>query len=127
MSSVRIPPVLRAEAGGQRSVDVEATTVRGAIEALVAQYPSLRDRLLADGDLPAFVNVFVDGDDVRLLSGLETPVAPSSTIVLLPAVAGGSGLTAPVRVSYPGWAVPVRIEKPKSFAYTLLIACAREA
>jgi molybdopterin converting factor small subunit len=76
--------------GGQRTVDVEATTVRDAIEALVGQYPNLRDRLLANGDLAAFVNVFVDGDDVRLLSGLETPVEPGSTIVLLPAVAGGA-------------------------------------
>ena len=90
MSTVRIPPVLRAEIGGRRSVDVEASTVGDALERLVVDFPSLRPRVLPDGALPAFVNVFVDGDDVRMLDGLETPVRPESTILLLPAVAGGA-------------------------------------
>ena len=90
MSTVRIPPVLRAEIGGGRSVDVEASTVGDALERLVVEFPSLRPRVLPDGALPAFVNVFVDGDDVRMRDGLETPVRPESTILLLPAVAGGA-------------------------------------
>lgn len=92
MPAIRIPPVLRPEAGGNRTVDVEATTVRQALHALVAEYPSLEPRVLEGDGVPSFLNVFVDGDDVRLLGGLETEVATGSTILLLPAVAGGSGL-----------------------------------
>jgi len=92
MAHVRIPPVLRDEAGGLRTVDVEAPTVQAALEQLVVRYPSLEGRVLADGGLPGFINVFVDGDDVRMLDGLETPVGPESTILLLPAVAGGGAL-----------------------------------
>jgi molybdopterin converting factor small subunit len=90
VSTVRIPPVLRPEIGGRRSVDVDASTVGDALERLVVDFPSLRGRVLPDGALPAFVNVFVDGDDVRMLDGLETPLRPESTILLLPAVAGGA-------------------------------------
>jgi molybdopterin synthase sulfur carrier subunit len=82
--------VLRPEIGGRRSVDVDASTVGDALERLVVDFPSLRPRVLPDGALAAFVNVFVDGDDVRMLDGLETPVRPESTILLLPAVAGGA-------------------------------------
>jgi len=89
VSTVRIPPVLRPEIGGRRSVDVDASTVRDALERLVGDFPSLGPRVLPDGTLPAFVNIFVDGDDVRMLDGLDTSVRPESTILLLPAVAGG--------------------------------------
>lgn len=89
MAQVRIPPVLRQEAGGNRLVDVVGDTVRGALDDLATNYPALRARIF-DGDaLPSFLNVFVDGEDVRLLSGLETKVAAETTILLLPAVAGG--------------------------------------
>jgi molybdopterin converting factor small subunit len=90
MPVLRIPPVLRPEAGGQRTVDVEATTVREALGALIAAHPSLETRVFASGEVPSFLNVFVDGDDIRLLGGLDAPVTPTSTILLLPAVAGGS-------------------------------------
>jgi molybdopterin converting factor small subunit len=89
MPQIRIPPVLRPEAEGQRTVDVEAATVRQALAGLVARYPSLEPRVLAGDGVPSFLNVFVDGDDVRLLGGLDTEVTPESTILLLPAVAGG--------------------------------------
>ena len=90
MPQVRIPPVLRSVAAGNRSVAVEATTVRGALQALVAQYPALESRVLEGDGVPSFLNVFVDGEDVRLLQGLDTEVSESSTVLLLPAVAGGS-------------------------------------
>lgn len=90
MPEIRIPPVLRSEAGGNRSLSVDAGTVREALAALVAQYPSLHGRVLEGDELPAFLNVFVDGEDVRLASGLATEVGAGSTILLLPAVAGGS-------------------------------------
>jgi molybdopterin converting factor small subunit len=90
MAEIRIPPVLRPDAGGQRLVDVEAGTVREALDTLVVQFPALRARVLEGDGVPSFLNVFVDGDDVRLLSGLDTTVTSTSKILLLPAVAGGS-------------------------------------
>ena len=92
MPQVRIPPVLRADAGGERAVDVEASTVRDALDALVAAHPGLEGRV-RDGDgVPTFLNVFVDGEDIRLLRGLDTEVRPDATVLLLPAVAGGGRL-----------------------------------
>jgi molybdopterin converting factor small subunit len=87
---IRIPPVLRGEAGGNRSLTVAAETVGEALAELVARYPSLRGRIVEGDGVPSFLNVFVDGEDVRLASGLATRVAPDSTILLLPAVAGGA-------------------------------------
>jgi molybdopterin synthase sulfur carrier subunit len=81
--------VLRPDAGGQRVVDVEAGTVREALDTLVAQFPALKARVLEGDGVPSFLNVFVDGSDVRLLSGLDTSVSAGSKILLLPAVAGG--------------------------------------
>ena len=89
MAQVRIPPVLRPEAGGQRSVEVAAATVRAALDGLVAAYPSLGPRVLADEGVPTFLNVFVDGEDIRLLDGLDTAISERTTVLLLPAVAGG--------------------------------------
>ena len=89
MTQIRIPPVLRPEAAGNRTVDVEAGTVREALDQLIATYPALESRVLEGDGVPSFLNVFVDGDDVRLLGGLDTEVAAGSTILLLPAVAGG--------------------------------------
>jgi sulfur-carrier protein len=89
MPEIRIPPVLRPEAGGQRVVDVDASTVREALDTLVARFPALKARVLEGDGVPSFLNVFVDGSDVRLLSGLDTSVSAGSKILLLPAVAGG--------------------------------------
>lgn len=89
MPEIRIPPVLRAEAAGHRTVAVEATTVRAALRELVAQHPALESRVLSGDGVPSFLNIFVDGEDVRLLDGLDTALAPASKVLLLPAVAGG--------------------------------------
>jgi molybdopterin converting factor small subunit len=91
LTLVRIPPVLRPEVGGRRDVTVEAGTVREALGKLVADYPSLEGRVLAGGEVPSFLNLFVDGEDVRLNRGLDTPLGPESSLLLLPAVAGGRG------------------------------------
>ena len=90
MAEIRIPPVLRPDVGGQRLVDVDAGTVREALDTLVLQFPALRTRVREGDGVPSFLNVFVDGDDVRLLGGLDTTVTSTSKILLLPAVAGGS-------------------------------------
>lgn len=90
MTAVRIPPVLRAQAGNQKQVQVTGATVGEVIDALIAQHPALRDQLLTgDGSLNRFVNVYVNGRDVRYEQELETPVAESDTVILLPAMAGG--------------------------------------
>jgi molybdopterin converting factor small subunit len=90
LATIRIPPILRPEAEGQRQIEAGGATVREVLESLVARYPSLRERILAGGELPQFLNVFIDGSDVRLLAGLDTPVSDASTVILLPAVAGGA-------------------------------------
>jgi molybdopterin converting factor small subunit len=89
MASIRIPPVLRPDAGNNRSVDAPGSTVREVLENLVTTYPSLGTRIFDDGELPQFLNVFVDGSDVRLFDGLDTPVTDATAVILLPAVAGG--------------------------------------
>jgi molybdopterin synthase sulfur carrier subunit len=89
MAQIRIPPVLRPDAAGNRTVDVDAATVREALTALVSLHPALESRLLEGDGVPSYLNIFVNGDDIRLLGGLDTAVVPESTILLLPAVAGG--------------------------------------
>jgi molybdopterin synthase sulfur carrier subunit len=91
MSVVRIPPVLRSEAGGAREVEAAGTTLREVIEDLSDQLPALGARIYGEDGLHTFVNVYVDGEDVRLRSGLETPVRSDTTVILLPAMAGGGG------------------------------------
>ena len=90
MSTVFIPAVLRANVGGVKSLEIEGASIRGVVDALVAQHPALKSQLLTDdGDLNRFVNVYVNGQDVRYLAGLDTPVAPADEVRLLPAMAGG--------------------------------------
>jgi sulfur-carrier protein len=90
MSTVFIPAVLRTNVGGVKSLEIPGDSIRGAVDALVEQHPSLGGQLLTeDGDLNRFVNVYVNGQDVRYLSGLDTPVAPTDEVRLLPAMAGG--------------------------------------
>jgi molybdopterin converting factor small subunit len=89
MSTVWIPQVLRAAVGGVKQVEVDGATVREVVRALIDRHPSLGGQLLTpDGDLNRFVNVFVDGQDVRYLQGLDTPVG-NGDVRILPAMAGG--------------------------------------
>ncbi len=89
MSVVRIPPTLRTDTGGERQVEAEGDDVRGVLEDLTARYPALASQLIEDGAVAAFVNVYLDGEDVRTLDGLDTEVNGKS-MILLPAMAGGS-------------------------------------
>jgi sulfur-carrier protein len=90
MSTVWIPQVLRASAGGNKQIELAGASVGEVVDALVAQYPSLRGQLLSDdGTLNRFVNVYVNGQDVRYLDGLSTPLAERDELRLLPAMAGG--------------------------------------
>jgi molybdopterin converting factor small subunit len=89
LSRVRIPPTLRGETQGQREIEARGGTVRELLDDLLGRFPSLRGQLFEDDDLAPFVNVYVEGEDVRTKNGLETSVADGSTVILLPAMAGG--------------------------------------
>jgi len=89
MSKVRIPPMLRAEVGGAKEVPASGGNVRELLDDLMAQFPALRAQLVRDEEIAPFVNVYVEGEDVRTLDGLDTPVTPGQTVILLPAMAGG--------------------------------------
>ncbi|MFL5964170.1 MAG: MoaD/ThiS family protein [Gaiellaceae bacterium] len=89
MSVVRVPPVLREEAGGAREVEASGSNVREILEDLASRMPALGLRVYGGGEIQSFVNVYVDGEDVRTRDGLDTPVRDSSTVILLPAMAGG--------------------------------------
>jgi cysteine synthase B len=90
VTTVRIPPTLRNEVGGARQVDAEGETVRELLGDLAGRYPSLGSQILEDGGLAPFVNVYLGGEDVRTLDGLDTAVADGQTLILLPAMAGGT-------------------------------------
>ncbi len=90
MTTVRIPPTLRPEVGGERQVPASGGTVREILDDLIERFPGLRTQLVEDDDIAPFVNVYVEGEDVRTLDGLETPVKDGATVILLPAMAGGS-------------------------------------
>ena len=89
MSVVRIPPTLREETGGEREVLAEGDNVRDLLDDLTSRFPALRDRIMHEDDVAPFVNVYVDGEDVRTRDGLDTEVGDGSTVILLPAMAGG--------------------------------------
>ncbi len=87
---VRLPTVLRSQAGGQSTVKVTASTIGDVLRELVSEFPGMSGQLLnEDGSLHRFVNVYVNDDDVRYLDALETPVREGDEVSLLPAVAGG--------------------------------------
>jgi sulfur-carrier protein len=90
MTTVRIPPTLRAETEGAATIEASGETVRDLMDDLTARFPALKERIYPEGELARFVNVYVEGEDVRTREGLETPVVDGSTVILLPAMAGGS-------------------------------------
>ncbi len=91
MSTIKLPAVLRANAIGERSIEVDRGTVGDAVQAHVGRHPALAEQLLTpEGELHRFVNVYVNGRDVRYLDGLATPLDERDEIRLLPAIAGGS-------------------------------------
>jgi molybdopterin synthase sulfur carrier subunit len=88
--TVKLPTQLRDAAGGAVSAQVDGTTVGEALEALYSEHGGLRERISDDsGGLRRFVNVYLKGEDIRFLDGLETAVADGDEVTILPAVAGG--------------------------------------
>ena len=90
MSVVRVPPVLRGEAGGEREVEASGGTVRELLQDLSQRLPELGEKVYDGSEIRPYVNVYVDGEDVRTSGGLDAPVRENATVVLLPAMAGGA-------------------------------------
>ncbi len=89
MTRVRIPPTLRNEVGGERELVGEGETVREVLADISGRYPALEAQLFEGGSIAPFVNVYLGGEDVRTLDGLDTAVN-GQPMILLPAMAGGS-------------------------------------
>jgi sulfur-carrier protein len=90
MTTLLIPSVLRTETAGAARLDVDGDTVGEVVHVLVEQHPGLRGRLMtSEGELHRFVNLYLNGEDVRYLGGLDTKVDDGDEVRLLPAIAGG--------------------------------------
>jgi sulfur-carrier protein len=89
LSLIRIPPTLRGETEGAREVEARGETVGELLDDLMGRFPALRGQILREEELAPFVNVYVEGEDVRTKEGLETAVGEDATVILLPAMAGG--------------------------------------
>lgn len=90
MAKVKIPPVLRQHTGGESEIELEGGSVGAVLESLVGRFPDTRPQLFGeDEELNRFVNVYLNDEDVRVLDGLDTEVAESDTVMILPAMAGG--------------------------------------
>jgi MoaD family protein len=91
MPTVKVPPILRQHTGGDSEVDAAGSTVGDVLHALADAHPDTKSQLFSDdGDLNRYVNVYLNDEDVRVLDGLDTAVKDTDTVVILPAMAGGS-------------------------------------
>ena len=89
MATVRIPTVLRKHTADQARIAADGATVGQVFQALIADHPELSDKLLEDGQVRGFINVYVDDEDIRYLDGLDSQVTDQAEIAIMPAVAGG--------------------------------------
>lgn len=87
--SVSIPTILRPHTGGQKRVEARGATLADVISDLEASYAGISERLVDDGKLHRFVNIYVNDEDVRFSGGLDTAIADGDSVTILPAVAGG--------------------------------------
>ena len=87
---VRIPTILRTYTDGAKAVEANGSTLTALIDDLEGNHPGLKGRLLENGDLRRFVNVYINDEDVRFIGGLEATLADGDQVVVLPAVAGGA-------------------------------------
>ena len=88
--SVRIPTILRTYTGGEKAVSAQGGSLSALIDDLEGNHPGLKDRLIDNGDLRRFVNVYINDEDVRFIGGLEAELSDGDQVVVLPAVAGGA-------------------------------------
>ena len=88
--SLKIPTPLRRMTNGESTVDVDGTNLIECIDSLDAQYPGIKERLVSDnGELHRFVNIYVNGEDIRFIDGIKTPIKTGDEVSIVPAVAGG--------------------------------------
>ncbi len=91
MATIKIPPVLRASVGGEKEVSASGDNVGDILRDLATNHPATQSQLFsAEGELNRYVNVYLNDEDVRVLAGLDTAVGEGDTLVILPAMAGGS-------------------------------------
>ena len=86
---VRIPSQLRQLTSGEGMVEIDAGTVGSILMELENRHPGMAERLLDEGEVRRFINIYVDGDDIRFAEGLDTEVADGAEVSIVPAVAGG--------------------------------------
>jgi molybdopterin converting factor small subunit len=86
---VVVPTILRSYSGGRRTVEATGETIAEVIDDLESRHRGISGRLITDGALNRFMNIYIDEDDVRFVGGLQAPVAENATVMILPAVAGG--------------------------------------
>ncbi len=89
MAKVRLAPVLRSSVGGAKEVVEEGNTLAQVLSHLYTRFPGLKEQIQPEEELSRFINVYVNDQDARFLQGLNTPIGPNDTIILLPAMAGG--------------------------------------
>lgn len=87
--SVNIPAILRQLTGDRKKVEVEADNIHGVIVQLEANYPGIQARLISDGQVHRFMNIYINDEDIRFSEALNTAVKPGDEVTILPAVAGG--------------------------------------
>ncbi|HEV7846682.1 MAG TPA: ubiquitin-like small modifier protein 1 [Thermoleophilaceae bacterium] len=91
MAKIKIPPVLRGSVGGEKELEASGGSVGDVLRKLAADHPATESQLFSeDGELNRYVNVYLNDEDVRVLQGLDTQVSDTDTVVILPAMAGGS-------------------------------------
>ncbi|TMM16438.1 MAG: MoaD/ThiS family protein [Actinobacteria bacterium] len=91
MATIKIPPVLRPSVGGEKILSASGASVGEVLHDLASTHPATRSQLFsAEGELNRYVNVYLNDEDVRVLGGLDTAVAPDDVLVILPAMAGGT-------------------------------------
>lgn len=89
MAFIRVPDNLNALSGDRKVIEVEGKTVKEALDGLEEQLPGIKERITNNGEIKHFINIFVDGEDIRFEQGLNTEIKADSEISILPAVAGG--------------------------------------
>ena len=90
MPTVRIPSVLRKHTDGAAKIAADGATVGEVLRAAATDHPGLEEQLVDGDTVRGFINVYVDDEDIRYVSGLDTPVESDSEVALMPAVAGGA-------------------------------------
>lgn len=86
---VRIPTILRTYTDGEKAVSGAGDSLSALIDDLESSHPGIKERLVDEGDLRRFVNIYVNDEDVRFLGGLDAELSDGDQVVVLPAVAGG--------------------------------------